>query len=67
MASIQREGRINPSGGGGIGGTNLTKRTPLVISPNDLDVPIEVSPTGKHGHNAVQGQNRKTGLRDYNK
>lgn len=43
--------RMNPDGGSGVAGRDIKRRTPLVVSPIDLDVEIPVARSGSHGSN----------------
>ena len=43
--------RMNPDTGGGVAGKDIRRRTPLIISPLDMDLEIPVARSGSHGSN----------------
>lgn len=48
--------RMNPDGGGGVAGRDIKRRTPLIMTPVNLDTEIPVARSGAHGSNQNSSQ-----------
>lgn len=59
--------RMNPSNGGGVAGKNQRRRTPLMVSPTDLDTDVTLRRSGAAGSNRAAGQSPVTGYDSHSK